>query len=138
MLRKWVLLDLLLTSKVQSAIQNFLVKFSLDRFIISSSMTHISMISTIKGLSHIFRSRLSDRLERPKHSISHPFVNDSIHFFIGAWYGRVLFLLFPFSLLPNCWFIGGDCKSLRSIFFFSDLGFSAMEGLTDTTVLRAF
>jgi len=117
-LRKWVLLYLLLTSEVQSAIQNFLVKCSPDRSIISSSMTHIPMISTIKGLSHIFQSRLSNRFEGPKHFVSHPFVNDSIHFFIGAWYERVLFLLFPFSLLPNCWFIGGDCKSLRSIFFF--------------------
>ena len=76
------------------------------------------MIPTIEWLSHIFRSRLSNRLEGPKHSINHPFVNDDIHFFIGAWYGRILFLLFPSPLLPNYWLIGGDCKSLMSIFLF--------------------
>ena len=75
------------------------------------------MILTIKGFLHIFLSRLTDRLKGPKHSINHPFVDDGIHFFIGAWYGRILFL-FPFPLLPNYWLIGGDCKSLRSIFLF--------------------
>ena len=59
------------------------------------------MILTIEWLLHIFRSRLSNRLEGPKYSISYPFVNDNNHFFIGAWYGRILFLLFPFPLLPN-------------------------------------
>ena len=76
------------------------------------------MIPTIEGLSHVFQSKLSDRLEGPKHSISHPFVNDSIHFFIGAWYGKVLFLFFPFSLLSHHWFIGGDRESLRGTFLF--------------------
>ena len=76
------------------------------------------MIPKIKGFSHIFWSRLLDRLKGPKYSISYLFVNDSIHFFINAWNRRILFLLFPFSLLPNYWFTGGNCKSLRSIFFF--------------------
>ena len=76
------------------------------------------MILTIEWLLHIFWNGLSHRLKGPKHSISHPVVNDSIHFFIGAWYGRVLFLLFPFPLPPNYWLFGGDCKSLRRIFLF--------------------
>ena len=101
MLRQWVLLDLLLTSEVQNVIWNFLMKCSSDCSTISSSMTHILMIPTIKGLSHIFRGRLSARLKGSKHSISHPFVDDRIHFFIGGWNGRILFLFFPFSLLPN-------------------------------------
>ena len=100
-------------------------------------MTHISMIPTIKGFSYVFLSRLMDRLEGPKHSINYPFVNDGIHFFISAWYGRILFLLFPFPLLPNYWIIGGDCKSLKSIFLFW-LGPPAVKGLTEYGCLTSF
>ena len=39
------------------------------------------MILIIERLSHIFLSRLLDRLKGSKYSIDHPFVNDSIHFF---------------------------------------------------------
>ena len=65
-MRQRVSLDLLLTSKVQGAIWNFLVERPPDCSTISNFMTYIPMIPTIKGFSHIFRSRLTDRLEEPK------------------------------------------------------------------------
>ena len=91
------------------------MKCSSDCSTISSSVNHISMILIIERLSHIFLSRLLDRLKGSKYSINHPFVNDSIHFFVNARYGRVLF---SFSLLTNHWFTTGDCESLRNTFLF--------------------